>query len=403
MGLLWVGLAAHATRAETLTLEAALARGRDSSPVLASARADVASAEGRLRQAGLIQANPILTTGGTHHSIGPHEVNNDAAVSLGQEVEIGGQRGLRIDAARYDVEHAEDVLADKARAVDAEIRRAFAGLVAGERRVALARDAAAAAQRLADATDARVAHGDAGRVELDLARLDAMKTREDAAAAELDLTRAAGRLATALAADADEPLAATAADAPVHETPAEATVVGRALGIRPDLAAARAQRAQLEGQADLTRRTGLVPNPTFRGFYSHENGIETLAGGEIEVPLPVWNRQQGAETDLRSQAAGAAVEVARLAREIQREVRLALAHHRLASAAWERYRREALPAADAARASLARALDGGYLSLTDVLTQTARLRDTRRAAVDAWLDLREAEADVIEAVGESPW
>ena len=45
----------------------------------------------------------------------------------------------------------------------------------------------------------------------------------------------------------------------------------------------------------------------------------------------------------------------------------------------------------------------GLIGVTDLLVQEARLRDTRRAAVDAWLDLREAEADVIEAIGATPW
>ncbi len=43
------------------------------------------------------------------------------------------------------------------------------------------------------------------------------------------------------------------------------------------------------------------------------------------------------------------------------------------------------------------------MGLPDVLVQQDRLREARRADVDAWLDVREAEAEVIEAIGESPW
>jgi hypothetical protein len=46
---------------------------------------------------------------------------------------------------------------------------------------------------------------------------------------------------------------------------------------------------------------------------------------------------------------------------------------------------------------------GGLLGIADVLVQLDRLRDARRAAIDAWVDLQEAEADVIEAIGEDPW
>jgi outer membrane protein TolC len=146
-----------------------------------------------------------------------------------------------------------------------------------------------------------------------------------------------------------------------------------------------------------------VPNPTLRGFYSHENGHENLLGGEIAIPLPVFDRHQGVETDLRGQAAAAAAESARLERAIPREVRVALARHRAAAAVWAAYRDDALPTADAVRANLARKFSGGVDDLTDLLVQQDRLRETRRSTIDAWLDLREAEADVIEAVGENPW
>jgi cobalt-zinc-cadmium efflux system outer membrane protein len=386
-----------------LSLEAALARARDANADLAAATADVSAARGRLAQASVLAANPVVTPGANQHRLPQGESNVDASVSIGQELQIGGQRGLRIAAARFDLVHAEQLRADRARLVDGEVRRAFAGLVAAQRRRVLALDAAVQAERLADVAATRVEQGDAGRLEVDLARLDVVKTRADATAADTEVARATARLATAIGAEPDETIAVTALDEPPHETPAEPAVLGRAVATRPDLAAARAARDQLEGQADLAHRVGLVPNPTVRGFYSHENGHENLLGGEIEIPLPIFDRQQGAEADLRGQAASAAAQTAKLERDIPRQVRTALAHHRAAAAAWARYRQDALPAADAARAGLDRAAAAGSLALPDLLVQQDRLREARKAAIDAWLDLQEAEADVIEAIGGAPW
>jgi len=42
----------------------------------------------------------------------------------------------------------------------------------------------------------------------------------------------------------------------------------------------------------------------------------------------------------------------------------------------------------------------GYLALSDVLVQQDRLLQVRAGAIDAWLDLHVAEAEVVEAVGE---
>jgi len=388
--------------AEPLRLQDALARARRDNPTIRAADGDVAAARGRLLQAGLIPANPVLTGGSNRHRI-PGDVNPDASVSLAQELEVGGQRGLRVTAARYDLEHAQQARADRERLVDGEVRRAFAGLVAAERRRTIATEAAAESARVADVTALRVAQGDASGLDRDLARLDAIRTREEAAMATTEIARAIARLAIALGADPDEVFAVEDPGDAVPPVPSEPTLVERALDARPDLAAARADRDRLSGQADLTRRAGLVPNPTIRGFYSHENGHENLLGGEVEVPLPVWNRQQGTEIDLRGQAATAAAEVARLEREIPRTLHVALVRLRVAVAAWAGYRGEAIPTVGTARTSLDRAIAAGAMSIVDVITQNERLRATRRAAVDAWLDLREAEADVVEAIGEEPW
>src|SRR5262249_53717831 len=158
-------------------------------------------------------------------------------------------RGLRIAAARFDLEHAEQARADKLRLVEGEVRRAFAGLVAAQRKRVLAIDAAAQSERLASAAATRAAHGDAAQLDVGLAGLGAGKTRTDATAFDTEIEKAIARLATAIGADADETLAVTAFDQPTHETPAETGAVARAVTARPDLAAARAMRDQLEGQA----------------------------------------------------------------------------------------------------------------------------------------------------------
>jgi cobalt-zinc-cadmium efflux system outer membrane protein len=391
---------AHAL--DMLTLDAALARARVANPELAGAAANVAAARGRLTQASVLGPNPVVTPGANQHRI-PGETNIDSSVSIGQEIQIGGQRGLRIGAARWDVERAEQQLADRARLIDGEVRRAFAGLIAAQRRRVVALDAVTQANRVADVGATRLEHGDTGRLEVDLAQLDLVKTQADAMSAETEVARASARLAAAIGADPDDAIAVVAPDDAAHETPPEAATVARAVDARPDLAASRAAQAQLEGQADLTHRSGIVPNPTVRGFYSHENGHENLLGGEIEIPLPIFDRQRGTEADLRGQAAAAASETARLERSIPRDVRVALAHHRAAAAVWKRYRQAALPTIDTVRANLDRAGSAGLVGMTDLLVQEQRLRETRRAAIDAWLDLREAEADVIESIGENPW
>jgi len=390
----------HAVRAENmLTLSDALARARSGHPLLRAAQADVDAARGRLMQARLIPANPVISGDMARHTAPPEE-NLDRGISLAQEVEVGGQAHLRVRGAEHDVARAERLYADRWRTLGAEIRRAFAGLTAAARRRALAAESAGLAERVLAATNRRSHAGDVAELEVKLAEIETARAAQALATAETDLARANARLATAVGAEAQETFTATTDDLVATLPPDEEILIERALSVRPDLSVAREERARLDAEAQLTHRRAWVPNPTFRGFYRHEQANEEIVGGEVSVPFPVWNREQGTEIAARAAARAAAAEADRLTREIPREVHLALVRRRAAAAAWDKYQRETVPAADAVRTLIERAYGGGYIGLPDVLVQQDRLVQVRAAAIGAWLDLREAEADVIEAVGE---
>jgi len=308
-----------------LTLADALARAHADSPELKAAAADLAAAQGRLLQAGVLVPNPVLSGEAARHSNPAEGVNVDRGVALAQEIEIGGQRGLRVEAARHDVARAERALADRTRTVDGEVRRAFAGSVAADRRGALADQRLSLANRLLEAARKRAHAGDVGTLDVELAQIEQTSAEQARAAAETDRARAVDRLATVLgAAPGDEP------DVVWHEPPAadvppETALVARALQARPDLAAAREEHVRLETEATLTRRRGTLPNPTLRGWYREEQRGEHIAGGGVDVPLPVFDRQAGAEIAQRAQASAAAAAADRLAREIPRAWRSSVA------------------------------------------------------------------------------
>ena len=386
-----------------LALDEALARARAASPALRVAAAELEAAHGRLRQARLVQANPILSADLARHTApAGDEDAKDRGVQLEQEIEVGGQRGLRIAAAEHDVTHAEHLLADRRRTVEGEVRRAFFTLAAAERRQKLAAERHALASRLAEAARRRTRAGETGALDARLAEVETARAAQETTAAEAEHARAEGRLATAIGAEPGEPLSASVEDMALAPSPAEDALVARALDARPDLAAAREERARLETEANLAARRGRIPNPVLRGFYREEQLQEHIVGGGVSVPLPIFNREQGTQAALLAGAHGAAAEEARLKTQIPREVHLALAHRRAAEEAWRRYEREALPAATQARDLLERGYDAGYLSLGDVLVQQDRPLQVRAGAIDAWLDLHDAEAEVIEAAGAAP-
>jgi len=175
--------------------------------------------------------------------------------------------------------------------------------------------------------------------------------------------------------------------------------VTRALAQRPDLAVASAEREQLLGQARAVHREGTIPNPAVRAFYRHELPGERVAGGEVSVPIPIWNRLQGTEAELVASAHRAEAEADRLRGEIPREVHRALVRRQAAERAWTTYHDEALPAMAEAERLLERAGSSGYLGLSDLLAQRDRLLAVRAAAIDARFEFAEAETDLVAAVG----
>jgi len=174
-----------ANAAEPLRLDQALALARTSHPSLRAASADVEAARARLAQVELLPANPVLSGEVARHTESG-EPFVDRAIAISQEVEIGGQRGLRVAAAKLGVERAGDQLAEQGRTLDAGVRRAFAGLVAAEERRDLAAEALAISRRILEITEGRARAGDVGQLEARLARIDAMRAERSLAAAEAE-------------------------------------------------------------------------------------------------------------------------------------------------------------------------------------------------------------------------
>ena len=164
--------------ADALRLADALVRARAASPALRAAAADLDAARGRLRQARLIPANPVLTGDLARHTA-PGEDTKDRGVQLEQEIEVGGQRGLRIAGAEHDVAHADYLLADRRRTVEGEVRRAFFGLAAADRRLRLAAERLAIAARLAEAARRRARAGEVGLLDVRLAELETARAEQE--------------------------------------------------------------------------------------------------------------------------------------------------------------------------------------------------------------------------------
>lgn len=307
-----------------LTLEEARALARASSPEIRAATAAVEAAAGRARQAGAFP-NPVLAYGREQTSPGGVTSSQDI-IAIEQLLEVGGQRGARVAAARLRRQAAEARLAAAAAGLDFEVARAYAETRAADRR---AQVATAAADRFGAAEDVmthRLTAGDVSGYATRRLRLEAGRYAALAAEARLEQRRARARLASLLGAPADSAIATLAPlGAPasaILAAPAD-SAIATALGRNPELRAARLETEAAAADATLARRER-IPSPVVLAGYKREQvGDGGTADGFVagfSVPLPIWNWRAGAIQAAEAETRRQDADVEALRRRIVREV-----------------------------------------------------------------------------------
>lgn len=377
--------------AEPVTLDDALARGREVSPRIARAEAELKAAEARAVQAGL-RPNPAIGVEVENFSgTGPFRSfrQSEVTVAVSQEFELGGERRARKALAGAEREFARLSLRRAAANLDYDIAVAHAELRAAEDRAVLARSNLARAQELARIAGSLV---DAGRdPPLRKLRADALL-----AEAEAESLRSFGLLLTArrklgLLIGSDDPeLSATGGDpAPTAPLPPDAASLDERLAAAErDAASARVALARAEGVPNVTASGG------FRNF--RESGSTAFVMG-ISVPLPFNNRGRSGVAAARadSDAAEAALAQTRLDTSFTRQeaqTLLSAANERLA----------ALTGPGLRQATEAERLAGigyraGKFTLLELIDAQQALTSTRLAIIEAQLDRARALAALARA------
>ncbi len=292
-----------------VTVRRALAAALLHNPALAVFAWETRAREARILQAGL-RPNPEASLEVEDIGFsGPFAGVDSSQVTLrlGQLVELGGKRASRMRAAElertlagWDYESARlDVLTDTARAF-VETLGAQEMVTVREDSVRIATEAIGIAEaRLragispeVEVTRARVARDEA-RLEVERARLELDHSRHHLSSlwgeAHAQFDRVEGSLETAL------------------EIPDEEEIEAR-LSRNPEIARWDSEEQSRRAALEL-ERTRAVPNVTVIG------GIRRLLGpdgttfvGEVAIPLPFWNRNQGAIAEAQRRVARSAAE-----------------------------------------------------------------------------------------------
>jgi outer membrane protein, heavy metal efflux system len=321
-------------------LEDLSALAEQQSPLLAQAAAEVEAARGRTRQAGLYP-NPVAQGGAMQ--LGGSESQYYAQLSQ----EIVTRHKLQLDqaAASQEVAQAELRFVRTRFELLTNVRQGFATVLAADRRVAVLEQLVDLAKKSADTANRLFRAGDGERpdallfeielekaeVALENAKVSGMGGRRQLAATvgrrELVLARVNGNLAM--------PMDRVAQEIVIDDyVPMNASVL--IADIEVERARLLARRAEVEP----------FPNVTIMGGYMRQlEGVQDMGILALELPLPLWNKNQGNIDAARAEVGRAIHAASQSQNTVAHDMAAATARFRSADQRVKRYQERITPRA----------------------------------------------------------
>lgn len=386
-----------------LSLADVFALVEERSPLLEAARWQVRAADGRAEQAGLF-LNPELDVEvenfagtGVAKGIGGAETT----VALGQTIELGGKRSGRSDVARHESDAVRLDAEQQRLDVLARATRLFIAGLAAQERSRLEDEAASLARETEVAVRRRVEAGrsppaEALRAKVARARADVRLGR-----AKREVIVAYGELASLWQGEASgiESLTGTLTDLPA---PPGEELLAQAVANSPRIAASESKVSAAEAALDLAGVQGM-PDPTLSVGYrrmNDSNGHAMVAG--LSLPLPVFDRNQGAAAAARAELEQASAELTGERTRLLAEVKATLARLDAAREEALMLKDEILPAAEEALKETQLGYQRGLFSLLNVLSAQQSLFDVRRDFLETAAHAHELRADLGALLGRKP-
>ena len=386
-----------------LTLEAALARALGNNPDLTAQAEELRAREAEAWQAGL-RPNPVLALEaenllGSGNFAGADLAETTLVVS--QAVELGGKRLRRRDLAEAAVAVGLSEYHQARADVLADTEGRFVAVLAAQRRLELADELAALANRIAGTVEERIAAGNAAATEGLRVRIQWLELESRREKSRRELVAVRSRLAALLG----------------QETADFDLVVG-ALTPTPDLP----DLTELEGLvekgpwparqvAEVDNRRRSLDLEQARRYPDLEIGLGTryLAESEdtalvfgISVPLPIFNRNQGAIAAARSRLAKARAQERGARVQAKAAITAAWQEGHAARAEAEILQHEIIPASRQALAAAEYGYQAGKFPIFDVLDAQRVLVEAQSGHLDALVDYHRACITIKRLLGRVP-
>ena len=361
-------------------------------PSLARAASLAAAARGNWLQVGLM---PNPSVGYQGQQLGSGGLAEQHGVLFTQEIVRGGKLRLNRSVAQQDVTRAEQQLAAYELRVLTDVRIAFYRALLAQRQIDITVELLKIGQQGVQAAE--------NLLRLQGSKVDILQAQVELENAEILADNARNRHWAAW-----QSLAAVVGQPGLHPQPlvGDAYAVARVFDPRETLARLLATSPEIAVAGTEIERARFAlararvepqPNINFQGLVNwQDNGIggKPDAGIAVTVPVPLWNKNQGAILRAERELAAAQQALAQLELDLQN--RLAPVFERYANARnqVERYRTRILPAAQQSLALTRQIYDIGETSYLNLLTVQRTLTQANLSYLEALRELRTTEAEI---------
>ena len=327
----------------------------------------------------------------------PHEI-----VTFNMPFEIGGKRGRRVDLAREALTLAEVDVQTEMRTVRRAVRQSFYSLMAADQQVQLAEGLLDIARRVRDAAQSRFETGAAPRLDVLQADLGVTRAETDLDFAHSTRSAAQASLNGVVNLAPEQTLAVAGDLADNTATPPYERARAVALLSNVDLVRVDREMAVEQRRVEWLRAERL-PTPIFSigGVFNAPGEFSAGLSGAVGIGLPLFSRNQGEIAQSIATTAQLRAERDARQRTVENEVFGTLARIDARRKQSDAYRQRLVPTASDLEALAEESYRAGRTSVLSVLDAQRSLRDLRREALQAALELQFAVADLEELLGTS--
>ena len=393
------GASAQQPTSEPITLQRAIELTLLHNAGLSAARREVEAAEAALGQAGVLP-NPNLEFGldNIGNSRKAQAGDRTASLQIGQLIELGGKRHVRVRLAQTGRDLADWELRARRAEVVARAKLSFHDVLASQERNGLAEDSLNIARRFVETVEKRVLAGKVSPVEETRAKLTLSQAFVEREQARRELSAARQRLAALWG---ESPPGFPRVDGNLDRLPAlpDLQVLAERLHENPEYARWNSEIARRRAGIDAERAKA-VPDVTLSGGVTRFSafGDHAYMVG-ISIPLPVFDQNTGGILEARRRL-DKAQDDQRAARQ-RLLAELADVYHRTAAirVEVEALRVEILPGAQSAFDAAARGYQLGKFGFIDVLDAQRTLSSARMQHLRALADHQRGVTEIERLIG----